>query len=54
MYYLGEKPAGEYQLLLLVTYGDQEICLEIQKEGQTEAERDIIPIEQLTVPIGGE
>ena len=26
----------------------------IQKEGQTEAERDIIPIEQLTVPIGGE
>ena len=26
----------------------------MQKEGQTEAERDIIPIEQLTVPIGGE
>lgn len=35
MYYLGEEPAGEYQLLLLVTYGDQEICVEIQKEGQT-------------------
>ena len=32
MYYLGEEPAGEYQLLLLVTYGDQEICLEIEKD----------------------
>ena len=26
----------------------------LQKEGQTEAERDIIPIEQLIVPIGGQ
>lgn len=34
MYYLGEKPAGEYQLLLLITYSDQEICLEIEKDGE--------------------
>lgn len=33
MYYLGEEHAGEYQLLLLVTYGSQEICLEIEKDG---------------------
>lgn len=34
MYYLDEEHAGEYQLLLLVTYGSQEICLEIEKEGE--------------------
>lgn len=34
MYYADEEHTGEYQLLLLVTYGDQEICLEIEKDGE--------------------
>lgn len=33
MYYEDEENSQEYQVLLLVTYSDQEICLEIQKEG---------------------
>lgn len=35
MYYTDEEPTGEYQLLLLLTYGEQEICLEIVKDGGT-------------------
>lgn len=41
MYYEGESPAGEYEILLLVTYGDQEICLEIEKDGEKVLEEKV-------------
>ena len=34
MYYEDEEHTGEYQLLLLVAYSDQEICLEIEKDNK--------------------
>ena len=35
MYYEGEEPAGEYELLLLVTYRKDGIGLEILRDGET-------------------
>ncbi len=35
MGYAGEELAGEYELFLLVMYDDQEICLDIEKNGET-------------------
>ena len=32
MFYGDEKGKGEYELVLLVTYGDQEICVEAEKD----------------------
>ena len=39
MYYEGEEPAGEYELLLLVDYDSQEIRLHIRREDGTVLER---------------
>lgn len=39
MYYTDEEHTGEYQLLLLLTYGEQEIHLTIQKDGQKVVEQ---------------
>ena len=32
MFYGDEKEKGEYELVLLVTYGDQEICVEAEND----------------------
>ena len=44
MYYEGEEPAGEYELLLLVTYQTDGIELEILREGRTALARKV-PVE---------
>ena len=40
MYYEGEEPAGEYELLLLVTYRKDGIGLEILRDGETVLQRE--------------
>ena len=40
MYYEGEEPAGEYELLLLVTYRQDGIGLEILRDGETVLQRE--------------